>query len=291
MIKNIIKFDENDLIPEWIPPLSNDKKLLEIRVDFFKNLQNKTPKYITLTYQKFIAAFEKSIKENQSMNISGLELFNQKDVIAGCLHFIDELIMTHGLDNIQLFEGGYNYYKKINPNIKYVTLDTLQSKKPLILEYPFPKYLGEHSLYKDIIKKCNELDIDVYLDCAWLPVSWGLTLNLDEPCIKGMAMSLSKCFGLHWSRIGVRWLKNETKDSIFHQNENRMISFPNLMIGKYYLDRLPMDYLITKYQTKYYKICEELSLKPSNIILASYSLDNKKLYGLKDLLLKNHEND
>ncbi len=63
------------------------------------------------------------------------------------------------------------------------------------------------------------------------------------------------------------------------------------MIGKYYLDRLPMNYLITKYQTKYYKICEELSLKPSNIILASYSLDNKKLYGLKDLLLKNHEND
>ena len=284
-------FNIKDLSHDWIPPLSNDKKLLEIRLDFFKNFNNETLKYITANYQDFIATFEKSIKENKSMNISGLDLFNQKDVIIGCQHFIDELIMTHGIDNIQLFDKGYNYYKKINPNIKYVTLDTLQSKKPLILEYPFPKYLGEHPLYKDIIKKCNELDIDVYLDCAWLPASYGLTLDLDQPCIKGMAMSLSKCFGLHWSRIGVRWLKNETKDSIFHQNENRMISLPNLMIGKYYLDRLPMDYLITKYQTKYYKICEKLSLNPGNIILASYSIDNKKLYGLKNLLLKNHEND
>ena len=279
-------FDIKDLSHDWIPPLSNDKKLLEIRLDFFKNFNNKTLKYITANYQDFIATFEKSIKEKQSMNISGLELFNQKDVIIGCQHFIDELIMTHGIDNIQLFDKGYNYYKKINPNIKYVTLDTLQSKKPLILEYPFPKYLREHPLYKDIIKKCNELNIDVYLDCAWLPVSYGLTLDLDQPCIKGMAMSLSKCFGLHWSRIGVRWLKNKTKDSIAHQNENRMISFPNLMIGQYYLDRLPMDYLITKYKIKHHEICTSLNLKPGNIILAAHSQDYKSIYGLANLLLK-----
>lgn len=281
-------FDKNSLIKDWLPPMSNDNELLKIRIDFFKNFENKTLKYITLEYHEFIEAFEKSIKENQSINVSGINLFKQKDVIIGCHHFIDELIMTHGLKNLQLFEGGYNYYKRLDTNIKYVTIDTLAVGKPLIIEYPFPRYLKEHLYYEDIIAKCNTLNIDVYLDCAWLPASFDLNLDLTQPCIKGMAMSLSKCFGLHWSRIGVRWLKNKTEDSIFLQNKNRMISFPNLMIGKYYLDRLPMNFLINKYQSIYYQICEDLSLHPGKVILGAHSSDLKNQYGFRDLFLENN---
>lgn len=281
-------FDKKDLVQNWLPPLSNDRELLKIRIDFFKNFANKTLKYITLEYQDFILAFEKSLKENHSINVSGLDLFEQKDVIIGCHHFVDELIMTYGLNNLQLFKGGYNYYERLDPDIKFVTLDTLEFKKPLILEYPFPKYLREHLYYQDIIQKCNQLEIDVYLDCAWLPASFDLDLDLTQPCIKGMAMSLSKCFGLHWSRIGVRWLKNKKEDGIFLQNKNRMISFPNLMIGKYYLDRIPMNFLINKYQSKYYQICEDLSLHPGKVILGAHSLDLKKQYGFRDLFLGNN---
>jgi len=278
-------YKKEELIEAQIPPLSNDKKLLELRINFFKN--NNALKYITLSYEDFISSFEQSIKQNESLDICGLELFAQKDVIVGCQHYIDQLIMTHRLSKIQLFENGYNYYKKIKKNIKYVTLNTLRPGSPLLLEFPFPRYLGEHPYYKQIIEKCNELNIDVYLDCAWLPVSFGLKLDLTQPCIKGLAMSLSKCYGLHWSRIGVRWLKHKVKDSIFLQNESRMISYPNLMIGKYYLDGLPMDYLIKKYKKKYYDICKDLNLETSNIIIGARSKDNQKLYGLRNLLLNN----
>ena len=278
-------FNKNDLVRDWIPPMSNDKELLKLRVDFFKNYDNKTLKYINLEYHEFITSVEKAIKENDSLILNGLEFFPYKDIIIGCHHFVDELITKYGLNNIQLFHGGYDYYKKLDPNIQFTTLDTLQPKKPLILEYPFPKYLDEHPEYKDIIKKCNNIDIDVYLDCAWLPVSFDLNLNLNEPCIKGMAMSLSKCYGLHWNRVGVRWLKNKTIDSISLQNENRMISFSNIMIGKYYLDRLPLNFLIKKYQKMYYQICEQLSLKSGKVILGAHSFDYKHKYGLKDLFL------
>ena len=281
--------DRKDLVQGWIPPLSNDKELLKLRIDFFKNLENKTQSYITLEYNDFINAFENSLQQNQSISITGLDQFKQKDVIIGCQHFIDELIMTHGLENIQLFKGGYNYYKKLDSNIKYVTLETLQKGKPLILEYPFPAYSTEHPQYNEIIKKCNELEIDLYLDCAWLPSAWDLQLNLNQTCIKGIAISLSKCFGLHWSRIGVRWSRNERKDSIWLQNEHRMISIPNLMIGKYYLDRVPMDYLVQKYKTKYHEICNELNLKAGKIILAANSHDDGTLYGTANLLLKHYE--
>tara|TARA_E500000331_G_C17178032_1_gene679244 strand:- start:193 stop:1041 length:849 start_codon:yes stop_codon:yes gene_type:complete len=272
-----------------VTPLSNDKSLLELRVQFFRNSENKTMKYITSSYEDFISAFEKSIQENKAFKIFGLENFKQKDVIIGCNHFIDELIMTHGLDNIQQL-GGYNYYRRLDPAIKNATLDTLEHGKVLILEYPFPKFGGAHPDFKDIIKKCNELEIDVYLDCAWLPVSWDTELYLDAPCIKGMAMSLSKCFGLHWSRIGVRWLKEERIDSISLQNEHNMISFPNVMIGRYYLDRLPIDHLVNKYKEKYLDLCKELNHKAGNVILISHAHDNSEIYGTANHLLQNEKN-
>ena len=148
-----------------VPSLSNDKKLLELRINFFKNFDNKTIKYIVSSYEQFISAFEKSLLENKSIEIFGLDSFKQKDVIVGCNHFIDDLIMTHGLENIQHF-GGYNYYKRLESKSTGIALQDLQHGKPLILEYPFPKYGGPHPDYDEIIEKCNELEIDVYLDCA-----------------------------------------------------------------------------------------------------------------------------
>ena len=272
-----------------VPPLSNDKELLELRINFFKNVQNKTMKYILSSYEQFISAFEKSLIENKSIEITGLESFKQKDVIVGCNHFIDEMIMTHGLDNVQHF-GGYNYYKKLDGKSKGVTLDTLEGGKPLILECPFPQFGGLHPDQDKILKKCNDLKIDVYLDCAWLPVSWDIKIDLNEPCIKGMAISLSKCFGLHWSRIGIRWLKEEKKDSIWLQNQHNMISFPNVMLGKYYLDRLPMNYLVEKYREKYYELCKSLDHKPGNVIMISHAHDNSSIYGTAKDLLHNEKN-
>jgi len=241
------------------------------------------------SYEQFISAFEKSLIENKSIEITGLESFKQKDVIVGCNHFIDEMIMTHGLDNVQHF-GGYNYYKKLDGKSKVVTLDTLEGGKPLILECPFPQFGGLHPEQDQIIKKCNELNIDVYLDCAWLPVSWDIKIDLNEPCIKGVAISLSKCFGLHWSRIGVRWLKEEKQDSIWLQNKHNMISFPNVMLGKYYLDRLPMNYLVEKYREKYYELCKSFDHKPGNVIMISHAHDNSLIYGTAKDLLSNEKN-
>ena len=286
MTKNA--FDKKDIEHGWVPPLSNDKGLLSLRINFFKNQENETMKYVTQSYEDFISAFEKSIEANKSITIKGLDTFVQKDVIVGCNHFIDQLIMTYGLNGIQQF-GGYNYYKRLDANVQNATLETLDKEKPLIMEYPFPSNGGPHKQHNEIIEKCNQLGIDVYLDCAWLPVSWDMDLDLSQSCIKGMAISLSKCYGLHWSRIGVRWLKNSTHDSIFLQNKHKMISFPSVMLGKYYLDRLPMDYLVDKYKQKYYDMCEYFEHTAGNTIMISHSNDKQEIYGIANCLLKNNE--
>ena len=281
--------DEDGLGVGWLPPYSNDRQLLQARINFYKNIKNETMQYITCEYKDFINAFERSLSLNKNISIKGLDEFKQKDVITGCQDFINQIIMTHGLNNIQVLSGGYGYYKRLNLEFRFVTLDTLEAGKPLILEYPFSGNGAKHPDFYKLIEKSNDLGIDVYLDCAWLPSSWEMTLDLNQSCIKGIAMSLSKCFGLHWSRIGVRWMKVMTEDTISIENKFRMTSFPNLMIGKYYLDRFPMDFLVEKYKDKYFKICKKLDLVPTNNIVSAYSNKKESMVGVANALIKYDE--
>jgi hypothetical protein len=277
--------DEEGFAQGWLPPYSNDKEFLKSRIDFFQNNNKNAIKYLTHTYSDFIESFERSLSSHSFIKINGLEKFRQKDVITGCQHFIDQLIMTHGIDKLQVFDGGYNYYRRLNPKIKYVTIDTMQSRRPMILEHPFPRNGDKHPQYEEIISKANELGTDVYLDCAWLPIAWDINLDLNEPCIKGLCMSLSKPFGLHWSRIGVRWMKEDCYDTIAIENEFRMVSYPNVMIGMYHLDRFPMDHLVKKYRSAYLELCRQHDLTPAKTIMSAYSKKNKKMVGVANLLL------
>lgn len=282
--------DEHGFAENWVSPFSNDNELLRARVDFFRNTDSKSISYITTEYSNFIEQFEKSLMEHQYINVKGLELFEQKDVIIGCQQFLDQMILTHGLDNLQVFKGGYPYYRKLKPDLQHVELENIVAGKPLILEFPFSKTGDKHPQYDQIIEKANDLGIDVYLDCAWLQVGWEMDLDLTQQCIKGAAMSLSKCFGLHWSRIGVRWMKHKTNDTITIENEYRMVSYPNVMIGKYYLDRFGMDHLITKYKEPYLELCRAHDLVPGKTIMNAYSKQKGHNVGVANLLLnKNYK--
>ena len=69
---------------------------------------------------------------------------------------IDNLISKNGLTGLQIFEHDYHYYKMLNPVIKYVTVDTLEANKPLLIAMPFPGHLGIHREMDNILKICNE---------------------------------------------------------------------------------------------------------------------------------------
>jgi hypothetical protein len=279
-------YDNNGFSLNWVAPFSQDRELLQSRIDFFRNTSNKTMTYITSEYEDFIKKFEESLAAHKYINIKGLERFEQKDVIIGCQHFIDQLIMTHGLCNLQVLKGGYTYYEKLDANFKYAQVDQLVADKPLILEYPFPSEGDRHPKFEDIINRATEIGMDVYLDCAWLPVGWELDLDLGAECIKGLAISLSKPYGLHWSRVGVRWTKSKVHDTISIENKYRMVSYPNVMVGKYYLDRFPMDYLVSKYKNDYTRMCQTHGLESRKTIMSAYSKTEGCMVGLANALVK-----
>jgi hypothetical protein len=281
-VKNVLLF-----IPMWNKNLLDSLNLSNLNCKEFNLLREEISykKINHFTEDDFISMFEQRIKEYKFVSIIGLEKFIKKQLIMGCHHFIDNLLLEYNIKNLQIFEHDYSYYKKLYPNIKYATYDSLENNKPLLIAMPFPGHLNIHNQFKDILKKCDDNNIDVHIDASWLPASFNAHYDISNNCVKSIAMSLSKAYCMGWNRIGIRWSKEYNEnDSISIMNKSHMIPVISYKIGCLFLENFELDYIVKIYKNRYEKLCKDLKLRPSNIIHAAFSIDKSKLFGLKKLL-------
>ena len=269
-------YNKNNLLHPELPPL-HLQEFNELRAGLSVPVQTKIDR------NKFTQKIVKHFINTEVNHLSGFDAFDCHDIILGCQQYIDNLISKNGLKGLQIFEHDYHYYKSLDPNIKYTTVETLEPGKPLLIALPFPGHLGPHRDMDIILQKCNEKNIDVHLDCAWLTSAFDITFNFDQPCVKSFAMSFSKAYGLHWNKIGVRWCRSvDERDALTIQNKKETISTLNLFVADRYMEKYPIDYICKKFKKEYFVICKQLKLRPSNIIHACFSIDRKLLYGLKN---------
>lgn len=271
-------YNKELLIRDSLPPLE-PKEFNEFR----------TTLDVPATYKPDLRDFKIDAVDcfvNMSVNnLEGFEEFPNHDIITGCQQYVDHMIAKNGIKGLQIFEHDYHYYKKIHPNIEYVTLDTLSKDRPLLMAMPFPGYLGKHPSMDEIISLCNQKDIAVHLDCAWMSCAFDINFNFDQPCIKSFAMSFSKAYAMNWSKVGVRWTRERDQhDSISVLNDMKSVPWLNMYVAQKYMGQFEIDHCVKKYKEKYMDICKNLKLRPSNIIHACHSLDRKTLYGLKKLI-------
>ena len=268
-------YDVNQLQTDGLSPLSDS---------FTQKLRDECAIDINVDYDNFKVRASNWLLASNHRKIHGLDSFPKLDIIMGCNHFIDNILIMNGKNNVQIFEHDYGYYKKISPDINYVTVETLQADKPLLMSFPFTGSLGIPKNFLEIVEACNQLNIDLHLDGAWMPAAFNIDCNIDFPCVKSFAMSFSKAIAMSWNRIGVRWTRESSIDNVTLFNNKLMIPHCTLGVANYVMDHTTVDYFIDNYHSKYMDICRSLKLRPTNIIHAAMSIDRKRLYGLKNLL-------
>lgn len=269
-------YDLNLLLTSQLPPLSDS---------FLENLKNNISiKIHRNLYDEFKDKATAYFTGSTLNNLSGFDSFSKVDIIMGCNHFIDSLLIEYGLQNIQIFEHDYRYYSRLNKNIQYATLGNLNPAKPLLIALPFPGHLDIHKNMKDILNECLSKGIAVHIDGSWMSSASGIDFDFSHPAISSFGMSLSKGMALGWNRIGLRWSRVEKNDNVTIFNNFGMIQEVVVATGIYYLDNVPIDYLWNTYGDKYKDICRTLKLRPTKIIHAAMSIDRSILYGLKPLL-------
>lgn len=272
-------FSKQDLICDALPPIY-DAKLSYIK-ELCANLNYKLDQNIYTVYNETATQYFASSKRN---NLIGLDQLKFVDATIGCTHYIDNLIQTHGISGLQIFEHDYKYYQRLDPSIKFAKITQLETNKPILIAAPFPGYLNLHIDWQQILDECSEKKIDIHIDGCWLGAATDITLDLTHPSIKSICFSLSKCLGMSWNRVGLRFSKISYNDSIYIQNKFNMIPEFLLHNAVVAMNTLPIDYLWDTYESKYNEICKKLLLRPSKIIYAAHSIDRKKLYGLKKLI-------
>jgi hypothetical protein len=260
------------------------KKLNPIEDHFLRNLKSNwyDQSHENVSNQKFIPMADEWFRSTKLNDIAGWNHFPCTDIIMGCTHFIESFILKYGWDGMQILPGEYSYYGLMG---KYGNeAGSLEPGKPLILSLPNWKYADLRPDWESVLRECEEKNIDIHIDFAWITTAKDIQIDLSHPNIKSFAMSMSK-YSLHWNRVGLRWARQRTMDSIsifnhYHSDVNDGVS----SCGAYMIQNIPRDYTWNTYNNTHYDVCKEFNLIPSKIIHVAKRPETNEVVGIGDLI-------
>lgn len=252
----------------------NDQYLRQLKLNWFNGSHQPVDK------EKFIRQAVDWFRTTKINNIQGWDHFPCQDVMLGCTHFIESLLIKHS-NNIQVLSHDYAYYTLMG--IVSTELENLQPHVPLIISLPNWYYADIRPEWNDVLSICEQRNIDIHIDMAWATVARDFSIDLSHPCIKSFGMSMSK-YSMEWNRIGIRWSRQRTADSITMFNRYQgSVNQGVMSCGSYLMNNLPRDYGWETHGQAHRDICKEYNLQPSKMIHVAHSTDDG-VVGIAELL-------
>jgi len=232
-------------------------------------------------YGSFVEKYSHAVKTTKLNKLSGFESFNRVDICAGCTQYLDDIYIS--FRKIQVLEQEYLYHERLDPNIIYKTIDSLEPNVPLIITLPFAANGFVHPQMDEILERCLQLNIPVHIDGAWLACSRDITFDFSHPAVESFGISMSKGYGTSgWNRIGLRWKKNSRVDSISITTDFFQTTAYTVAVGHYFLDNLEFDHLWNTHSERNLKVCQDFGLTQTNAIHAVV-MDNES-WGIAPLI-------
>jgi hypothetical protein len=228
-------------------------------------------------YTDFKSEMTAWLLKSKLNTITGLDAFNRVDIINGCTQFIDATYMN---GPVQVLSGDYRYHSRLGNWFTYPGF--LNENKQLIVAMPFPSTGAVHESMIEILDECLDKQIPVHIDGAWFTCCKDIMFDVGHPAIRSVGISLSKGLGLGWNRVGLRWTKSTSADSITIMNDFNMNLRAPVMIGLHFLRNLPSDYLWNKHSDRYYKVCKDFNLEPTKSVYLA--LKNGQPVGISPLI-------
>ena len=266
---------------EWLqyerPQPMYDSEINKFYDRFYKN----NPVHNGNLFEEFKDEFIKYLDGFTLNNITGYKKFKYKDICVGCTQYIDDLYQRCGTNGIQILENDYKYHWRLNPDIEYVTVDTLDSKRELIIAMPFPYGGDVHPQMQEILDSCVEKNIPVHIDGAWVPCCRDITFDFSHPAITSFCISLSKG-GLGGNRIALRFARQRPHGAITIMNDFNMNCQSLVSMGIKYMQELGPEYFWKKYEKAYAQVCNDFNLQPTKAI--HLAMKDGKPVGVRPLL-------
>jgi hypothetical protein len=248
--------------------------------EFYDNFYKENPVHTADLDSIFKETFVNWLKNHQYSKFKGVDVFKRLDIINGCTQYIDDLYQRCG--SLQTFENDYKYHCRLNPNITYTTIDTLDPNKELLISMPFPYYGDVHPEMTEILNTCYKLKIPVHIDGAWISCIRDIEFNFDHPAIQTFGISLSKG-GLGGNRIGVRFSRNTPDGAVTIMNDFNMNSQALVSMGIKFMETFGPEYFWKIYNESYIKVVSDFELLPTKAVHLARTKDGQPV-GIRPLL-------
>jgi len=222
------------MLPELTTVLHTleDAHISSIKEKWFCGVQKET------TPKDFLPNAQEWFTKTKQIDIQNWHVMKHVDLMYGCTHFIENFCLKHKW-NIQILPTEYPYYQAMG--MMPTQPGNLKPGVPLIVSLPNHHYADLVEGWDNILLECEQKQIPIEIDGAYMLSAKDISIDLAHPCIQSIGMSLTK-YGFGWNRVGVRWSKKKTMDSILIFNNRPKMQGNVVSCGQFIIDNIDRDY-------------------------------------------------
>ena len=211
------------------------------------------------------------IQSTKLNNLIGLDNFNSKQYVHGTCQSFDFFYLSHTRKRMRCFKGDFAYHRlswRDNFDWLYLEDDIIREGDAVIMSVPFSDSGDIHPQTDFILNICDELDVPVFIDCAYMIIARDIDFDFNRECIQGVSFSMSKGFyGAEKLRIGLRLTRDYQDDPVEVFNSMQMLNTVGVHVGQKIIDNYSVDYNTETYRDKQEELCNQLKIGYSKCVL------------------------
>jgi hypothetical protein len=211
------------------------------------------------------------IQSTKLNNLIGLDNFNSKQYVHGTCQSFDFFYLSHTRKRMRCFKGDFAYHRlswRDNFDWLYLEDDIIREGDAVIMSVPFSDLGDIHPQTDFILNICDELDVPVFIDCAYMIIARDIDFDFNRECIQGVSFSMSKGFyGAEKLRIGLRLTRDYQDDPVEVFNSMQMLNTVGVHVGQKIIDNYSVDYNTETYRDKQEELCNQLKIGYSKCVL------------------------
>tara|TARA_S200000501_G_scaffold262475_1_gene246373 strand:+ start:452 stop:1330 length:879 start_codon:yes stop_codon:yes gene_type:complete len=228
--------------------------------------------------KKFLQDYKEWICSGK--NFQGIQNFGNIDFSAGTTETFGQFYHQHINKRLRLLKGEFFYHWLMGRNYFKSCVDIgddkLKSGDVVVMSCPFSGTGNIPVDFYSILEQCEQLEIPVMLDLAYISISKIEELDLSFKCIHTITTSLSKVFPVEHHRIGIRMRRQFFDDTLFAYNQNDYVNLFSVNIGHQMIKKFSNNWLYEKYKDLQKDSCASLQLTPSDCVI--FGLDTAGKY-------------
>ena len=216
-------------------------------------------------------------------NLNGLNLYKYVCFTQGTTESFSHFYIRYRNKNrLRLARGEYFYHQMIkgiyySMRFDWLEDDELRSGDVLVISAPFSDTCDLYPNLEKILCECDEKEIPVLLDLAYINIAKDIEIDLSHPCVEYVVSSLSKVFPVENYRIGIRLQKKMFEDPLYVINEPHYnyINMCSVYLGLGMMEYFEPDYIYDKYVNEQQIYCQKYDLEPARCVYFGIDKNNQ----------------